>query len=31
MGENLICKIQGVANKIAIEAIQNGVIKELQG
>ena len=31
MGENLICTNTGVANKIAIEAIQNGVIKELQG
>lgn len=30
MGENLICTNTGVANKIAIEAIQNGVIKELQ-
>ena len=29
--ENLICTNTGVANKIAIEAIQNGVIKELQG
>jgi sugar fermentation stimulation protein A len=29
MGENLICTNTGVANKIAIEAIQNGVIKEL--
>lgn len=31
MGENLICTNTGVANKIAIEAIQNAVIKELQG
>ena len=31
MGENLICTNTGVANKISIEAIQNGVIKELQG
>ena len=31
MGKNLICTNTGVANKIAIEAIQNGVIKELQG
>ena len=31
MGENLICTNTGVANKIAIEAIQNGVITELQG
>ncbi|MDZ7819895.1 MAG: DNA/RNA nuclease SfsA [Aliarcobacter sp.] len=31
MGENLICTNTGIANKIAIEAIQNGVIKELQG
>ena len=31
MGENLICTNTGVANKIAIEAIENGVIKELQG
>ena len=31
MDENLICTNTGVANKIAIEAIQNGVIKELQG
>ena len=31
MGENLICTNTGVANKIAIEAIQNKVIKELQG
>lgn len=30
MGKNLICTNTGVANKIAIEAIQNGVIKELQ-
>ncbi len=30
MGENLICTNTGVANKIAIEAIENGVIKELQ-
>ena len=29
--ENLICTNTGVANKIAVEAIQNGVIKELQG
>ena len=31
MDENLICTNTGVANKIAIEAIQNGVIEELQG
>jgi sugar fermentation stimulation protein A len=31
MGENLICTNTGVANKIAIEAIQNNTIKELQG
>lgn len=31
IGENLICTNTGVANKVAIEAIQNGVIKELQG
>ena len=31
MSENLICTNTGVANKIAIEAIENGVIKELQG
>lgn len=31
MGENLICTNTGVANKISIEAIQNGVIKELHG
>lgn len=31
MGENLICTNTGVANKISIEAIQNGVIKELLG
>lgn len=31
MGENLICTNTGVANKIAIEAIENGVITELQG
>ena len=31
MGGNLICTNTGVANKIAIEAIENGVIKELQG
>jgi sugar fermentation stimulation protein A len=31
MGENLICTNTGVANKIAIEAIQDEVIKELQG
>ena len=31
MGENLICTNTGVANKIAIEAIQNETIKELQG
>ena len=29
--ENLICTNTGVANKIAIEAIENGFIKELQG
>lgn len=31
MGENLICTNTGVANKIGIEAIENGTIKELQG
>jgi len=31
MGENLICTNTGVANKIAIEAVQNKVISELQG
>uniref|UniRef100_UPI004047C16D DNA/RNA nuclease SfsA n=1 Tax=Aliarcobacter sp. TaxID=2321116 RepID=UPI004047C16D len=31
MGKNLICTNTTVANKIAIEAIENGVIKELQG
>lgn len=31
MGENLICTNTGVANKIAIEAIEKGIIKELQG
>ncbi len=31
MGEHLICTNTGVANKIAIEAIENGTIKELQG
>ncbi len=31
MGKELICTNTGVANKIAIEAIENGVIKELQG
>lgn len=31
MGENLICTNTGVANKIAIEAVENGVISELQG
>jgi len=31
MGENLICTNTGVANKIAIEAIQNETIKELHG
>ena len=30
MSENLICTNTGVANKIAIEAIENGTIKELQ-
>jgi sugar fermentation stimulation protein A len=30
MNENLICTNTGVANKIAIEAIKNGTIKELQ-
>ncbi|AXH12544.1 DNA/RNA nuclease SfsA [Halarcobacter bivalviorum] len=29
--ENLICTNTGIANKIAIEAIENGTIKELQG
>ena len=31
MGENLICTNTGIANKIAIEAIKNGTIQELQG
>ncbi len=31
MGKELICTNTGVANKIAIEAIKNGVITELQG
>ena len=31
MAENLICTNTGVANKIAIEAIENSTIKELQG
>lgn len=31
MGESLICTNTGVANKISIEAIHNGVIDELQG
>ncbi|TLP37581.1 DNA/RNA nuclease SfsA [Arcobacter arenosus] len=31
MGKELICTNTGVANKIAIEAIENGVITELQG
>ncbi len=31
MNENLICTNTGIANKIAIEAILNGTIKELQG
>lgn len=31
MGNNLICTNTGVANKIAIEAIKNKTIKELQG
>ena len=31
INENLICTNTGVANKIAIEAIEKGVIKELQG
>lgn len=31
MGKNLICTNTGVANKISIEAIENGTIKELQG
>jgi len=31
MGEYLICTNTGVANKISIEAIHNGVIDELQG
>lgn len=31
MGEHLICTNTGVANKIAIEAIKDGVISELQG
>ena len=30
INENLICTNTGVANKIAIEAIKNGAIKELQ-
>jgi sugar fermentation stimulation protein A len=29
--ENLICTNTGVANKLGVEAIENGVIKELQG
>ena len=31
INENIICTNTNIANKIAIEAIQNGVIKELQG
>ncbi len=31
INENLICTNTGVANKIGIEAIKNGTIKELQG
>ena len=31
IGENLICTNTQVANKIAIEAIENGTIQELQG
>ncbi len=31
MGENLICTNTGVANKLGIEAIENGTITELQG
>ncbi len=31
IGDNLICTNTGVANKIALEAIKNGTIKELQG
>lgn len=31
INENLICTNTGVANKIALEAIKNGTIKELQG
>ncbi|MGM0518628.1 MAG: DNA/RNA nuclease SfsA [Campylobacterota bacterium] len=31
IGDNLICTNTNVANKIAIEAVQNGTIKELQG
>lgn len=31
MGKELICTNTGVANKIAIEAVKDGVIKELQG
>ncbi len=31
MGKELICTNTGVANKIAVEAIENGTIKELQG
>ena len=31
MVENLICTNTGVANKLAIEAVENGTIKELQG
>lgn len=31
IGENLICTNTSIANKIAIEAIENRVIKELQG
>ena len=31
IAENVICTNTNVANKIAVEAINNGVIKELQG
>lgn len=31
IGNELICTNTGVANKLGVEAIQNGIIKELQG
>ena len=31
IGENLICTNTGVANKVAIEAVENGTIEELKG